>query len=255
MDNQKIGKFIFSCRKEKGFTQQALAKKLYVTDKAISKWERGLSLPDISSLEPLANILGVSVAELLKGERLEIIGKETVDQLITDTTKEFVDKANKKSMIITTLLCIVIIVVATLSVLFLSYKNAQQDLVNIGQSLESVKDNTVYTYESVTDSNRNVLHELTADEHIYALDCAGNALALLEITDTAINKYTSLNENSEKLFKSLVNVYDILYEFGYNGDYYVPKDKASYEEAVNQLYSSYKELAEEYEQLGKTYLY
>ena len=48
MDNNKIGKFIASIRKEKGLTQQELGKKLFVTDKAVSKWERGLSLPDVT---------------------------------------------------------------------------------------------------------------------------------------------------------------------------------------------------------------
>ena len=48
MDNNKIGKFIASVRKEKNLTQQELGNKLFVTDKAVSKWERGLSLPDIS---------------------------------------------------------------------------------------------------------------------------------------------------------------------------------------------------------------
>ena len=53
MESKEIGKFIAKIRKEKGMTQQKLAEKLFVTDKAVSKWERGLSLPDISILEPL----------------------------------------------------------------------------------------------------------------------------------------------------------------------------------------------------------
>ena len=158
-------------------------------------------------------------------------------------------------MIVTTLLCIVIIAVAILGVLLFSHKNAQQDLINIGQSLEYAKDNAVYTYESVTDSDRNILYELTEDEYKCAVDYAGNALALLEITDNAINKYASLNEKSEKLFKSLANIYDILYEFEYNGDCYVPSDREAYEETINRLYSDYKELAKEFERLSKTYLY
>lgn len=69
MDMQKIGGFIAEERKAKSFTQKELAAMLNITDKAVSKWERGLSLPDISMLNPLSECLGVSVSELLNGER------------------------------------------------------------------------------------------------------------------------------------------------------------------------------------------
>ena len=70
IDREKFGQFVAELRKEKGFTQQELADRLFVSNKAVSKWERGQSLPDISLLTPLAELLGVTVAELLKGERL-----------------------------------------------------------------------------------------------------------------------------------------------------------------------------------------
>lgn len=68
MENQKIGSFIAAARKEKEMTQLDLAKRLNVTDKAISKWERGLGFPDIKLLKPLAEALDVSVMELMNGE-------------------------------------------------------------------------------------------------------------------------------------------------------------------------------------------
>ena len=70
INREKFGSFVAQLRKEKGLTQQELADGLYVSNKAVSKWERGQSLPDISLLSPLAELLGVTVAELLKGERL-----------------------------------------------------------------------------------------------------------------------------------------------------------------------------------------
>lgn len=70
IDREKFGLFVTELRKEKGFTQQELADRLFVSNKAVSKWERGQSLPDISLLTPLAELFGVTVAELLKGERL-----------------------------------------------------------------------------------------------------------------------------------------------------------------------------------------
>lgn len=64
IDNQKFGAFVAMLRKEKGYTQKELAERLFLSDKAVSKWERGLSLPDIALLEPLAQILDVTVAEI-----------------------------------------------------------------------------------------------------------------------------------------------------------------------------------------------
>ena len=68
MDNIKFGKLILKLRKEKNMTQKELAEKLNVTDKAVSKWERGDSFPDITLLEPIAKELGVTVSELITGE-------------------------------------------------------------------------------------------------------------------------------------------------------------------------------------------
>lgn len=71
MDAKKLGQFIAEIRKEKNMTQVELASKLHVTDKAVSKWERGLGLPDINSIEPLADALGISVAEVMQAERIQ----------------------------------------------------------------------------------------------------------------------------------------------------------------------------------------
>jgi transcriptional regulator with XRE-family HTH domain len=71
IDKAAFGEFLSRQRKELGCTQKELAKKLFVSDKAVSKWERGLSLPDISLLIPLAAILEVSVTELLEGKKIE----------------------------------------------------------------------------------------------------------------------------------------------------------------------------------------
>lgn len=85
LDKEKIGDFIARQRKEKGMTQKELAEKLFLSDKAVSKWERGLSLPDVSVLIPLADVLDITVTELLKGERLpaeEALAPQQVDALL-----------------------------------------------------------------------------------------------------------------------------------------------------------------------------
>lgn len=71
MDAKKFGSFLAALRKEKHMTQAELGQRLHVTDKAVSKWERGLGFPDINTIAPLAEALGVSVLEIMKSERME----------------------------------------------------------------------------------------------------------------------------------------------------------------------------------------
>lgn len=71
IDKERFGAFVSGRRKALGLTQKELAARLFVSDKAVSKWERGQSMPDIALLTPLAECLGVSVTELLEGRRLE----------------------------------------------------------------------------------------------------------------------------------------------------------------------------------------
>ena len=79
MDNVKTGALIKALRLERGFTQKQLAEKLNVTDRAVSKWERGKNAPDIALLEPLAEILGVTVLELIRGERVQSESRTEVE--------------------------------------------------------------------------------------------------------------------------------------------------------------------------------
>ena len=93
MDQLKIGKFIAECRKKVGFTQLQLSEKLGITDKAISKWERGLAMPDTSIMLDLCGILGISVNELLSGEKIDMNqNNQANEQLLLDMAKELEKK-------------------------------------------------------------------------------------------------------------------------------------------------------------------
>lgn len=70
INNEKFGQFLAEMRKEKQMTQKDLADKLFVSDKTVSKWERGNSMPNIALLIPIADVLEITVTELLKGERI-----------------------------------------------------------------------------------------------------------------------------------------------------------------------------------------
>ena len=87
MDYNKIGKFITSQRKEKKLTQAKLAQKLFVSEKTISKWENGKGIPDTNSLSKLCEVLGVSLNELLSGERTDNNNQKN-EQLLFDMAKE-----------------------------------------------------------------------------------------------------------------------------------------------------------------------
>jgi transcriptional regulator with XRE-family HTH domain len=89
MKKQTLGMMISSLRKEKGMTQLELAEKMGVTDKAVSKWERDLSYPDINSIPKLAEIFGVSVDELMqvKTETKENISKNKIDGIVDTILK------------------------------------------------------------------------------------------------------------------------------------------------------------------------
>ena len=84
MDQLKIGKFIAECRKKKNLTQMQLAEKLNITDRAVSKWETGKSLPDSSIMLELCALLEISVNDLLSGEvvTMENYNKEMEKQLL-----------------------------------------------------------------------------------------------------------------------------------------------------------------------------
>ena len=88
LNKTAFGSFLAQLRREKGMTQKELAACLYVSDKAVSKWERGLSVPDISLLVPLAEQLNVTVAELLQGCRVEEEQRFTREE-----TEELIRKA------------------------------------------------------------------------------------------------------------------------------------------------------------------
>lgn len=98
MDENRIGQFIAELRKEKKITQKDLAAQLHITDKAVSKWERGLSCPDIALLTSIADILGVTTGELLNGQRSEITVSKDVEKTI-DNALVYAEKSTKRKLV------------------------------------------------------------------------------------------------------------------------------------------------------------
>lgn len=123
IDNKKIGEFIATIRKEKNMTQKDLGDQLFVSDKTVSKWERGLSIPNVVLLIPIAEVLGISVTELLRGEKMNTeqrLEADEVEELITgslDLSVQNTIKQNRKNWMLAYLICF-LIVVAEIGLLF-----------------------------------------------------------------------------------------------------------------------------------------
>lgn len=127
MDAKVFGAFIAECRKEKNMTQADLAMKLNVTDKAVSRWERGIGFPDINTIEPLALALEISVLELMKSEKIlsNEVAKEEAAGIIADTLNvvKLQRRQERKNI-----LCILgVIAVIVIFVLFLDSMQWQVD--------------------------------------------------------------------------------------------------------------------------------
>lgn len=98
MDAHKFGAFIAENRKAKNMTQAELAVKLQVTDKAVSRWERGLGFPDINTIEPLAAALDLSIRELMKSEKIAAENKEISESQMMEMMGDAIEmeKENKR---------------------------------------------------------------------------------------------------------------------------------------------------------------
>lgn len=118
MNQEKIGKFILKLRKEKKMTQQELALKIGVTDRAISKWENGRGMPDLSLMKPLCDELGISINELISGEKInkkeyQDRFEENIFNTINYSQKQ-IKKTRNKYVIIIVIIVLFLIVLVTL---------------------------------------------------------------------------------------------------------------------------------------------
>ena len=116
MDPKKTGTIILDARKKLNMTQKDLADKLYVSDKAVSKWERGLCFPDISVLIPLTEILKISLYDLLRGERMN---KAEVEETLKDTINYSNSELKRKKKKYLTICSIIVGVIALVSLVTL----------------------------------------------------------------------------------------------------------------------------------------
>ncbi len=192
MDPEKTGRIISEARKQKSLTQKDLAKKLLVTDKAISKWERGLCFPDISILIPLTEILDISLYDLLKGEKMP---KNEVEKVLKNTIEYSNKEINKtKKKFITGLSISLILIVLILGIYHFVFKlettlDYKDGLVNV----EVPQDNGIYIKVNLKNYSNGLAMLVKLDENTYDL--------YVNVTQTLADKIFKSNDPSNHMMR------------------------------------------------------
>ena len=141
MDKEQFGRFVYQLRKEKNMTQKELGEKLHLTDKAVSKWERGLSYPDICVLDDLSQALDVSVVELLNGERAKpeaVMDTEKVQELIDyslQISDEEIKRKRERSRLIIIICVVLIMLIFSICLNIFNYVRLQEKEKEIRKKL------------------------------------------------------------------------------------------------------------------------
>lgn len=181
MDNVKTGDLIRQCRKEKGLTQLQLAELLHITDRAVSKWERGLCAPDIALLEPLSRILGVSIVELIEGTRQDTPAQsESTAITVIDYSRREINAsvAQNKRRILVCIGIMVLILCAVISHSLISrYQSQKADEALFMNHMYAKLNHIIWNTEAILDANsRQTVSTLDLADLRYALRTAAEEL-------------------------------------------------------------------------------
>lgn len=129
MDPKKTGNIISEARKQANMTQKELADKLYVSDKAVSKWERGLCFPDIAVLIPLTEVLNISLYDLLRGEKMN---KKEVEETLKNTinySNSELKRKKKKYFTVCSAIVVAVLIISAISIILISNNNEMKPIV------------------------------------------------------------------------------------------------------------------------------
>lgn len=153
MDQEKIGQFIAKCRKEKNMTQEQLAENLGITDRAVSKWERAKSMPDLSLFKPLCSELDITINELMSGEKID---KSNYQNKLEENMVNVLNDMDKKSkyikkkyftIFITIIITILLFIIVFVIYRYTKHKYQQTEIESIlvfGEKIDVIKNKKVY---------------------------------------------------------------------------------------------------------------
>ena len=194
MNENKTGAFIFTLRKEKGLTQVQLAEKINVTDKAVSRWETGKGMPDSSLLIPLSNTLGVTVNELLTGEKIpeESFTQKSEANLVNAVQKT--EKAIKQKKTAKLFLIIaVIFCVVSISLLVKNVIDAQNTIAFTGDFKTKNRIAVIELLLDLNNHNRYFSENTVCTNFDISLDSDGNFIkAEIIMNDEFLHEYINI---------------------------------------------------------------
>ncbi len=165
MDSKKTGQLIAQKRSELGLTQKQLSDQLHISDRTVSRWERGVGFPDLSLMEPLADVLGLSVVELLRGE--EIPQEEQMPPASEQTVRESVKIWSHQMKHIRKLLWILLtVLVVAVCVIFVLLLNPNRVYHADVQNISAAKALEIYPFALITVEEMNLVRQLWEEEEI-----------------------------------------------------------------------------------------
>ena len=216
MDPEKIGSLISKARKDKNMTQKDLANMLHITDKAISKWERGISIPDISLLIPISNILDISVYELLGGEMKEDLSKNEVEEVVKTSVKKGVEdnklKVRIQKIIITILSVIIVLFSGVFIFTYLGIKtNFVEYLINPTTRPEKIRIEDYGEY-NLEITNKQLINDTDKPCDDNNFNCFGQLFSNLPLK-------TDIRETSTDSLDTIIYTFD-MNEKKYNKSWY-----------------------------------
>ena len=245
MNQEKIGKFISKCRKNKNLTQQELAEKLSVSDRTVGNWENGRNMPDLSLFKPLCDELDISINDLMSGERIKKEQyQEKLEENIVNLTVGNKKIFNKKLKIFSSLLAFLLIIFIVVVYIYNFY---ELDVRYDGRLMKCSFNDNILTYKIIGNS---VLNTKYVERMIN-----GEKYMFFHSTINIYNKRHSNWEYGESLAK-VVNNEQIPFGFEWTFDkekdqsqkinvYYTNKplekiDKMTNEELKKELKKSFK---------------
>lgn len=251
MDQVKIGKFIAQLRKEKGFTQQELADMLSLSPKTISKWENGRGMPELSSIKPLCDCLGITTNELLSGECLEeeqYLQKLEENIFSTMQYTTFREKMQRKKAVGIGAFIGLVLISLLLVTIFKVYSTENEDENNVFLREEAKIEQLIQYQSDYVGDNSNdmaLVQNLPLAEYGFVLEIDSENLGLTidyHTTDwymeSELYLEKSLIYNSVSIFLLIDNVQSITYNFS-GSSYSVTR------EAVENQYPQYEVLENE----------
>ena len=232
MNTEKIGSLIAKLRKEKGLTQKELADQLHITDRAVSKWERGVGCPDISLLDDLANILGVSISSLLNGEEEVEKAIKTTITYVTESRKQKAKQFVNQLLLMTMSFLLVFTLLMFLNVERRFYQKYTTRVSPGGIFIQEVSPGKAYEYEDIFDEVESKALKILNNQGKYTNE------EYEEITKYVQHITENVQKNKELYYKKALSFQEI-YHLAYFEEL-IPVNSFDYYPMISKTLQKYQ---------------